>query len=69
MTLQELLLCLSEHTNVALIDAFEYVCTAQPNSPVWGPYVNRTVVKIDICAPVNYKKRSFSCTHSCYFGY
>lgn len=56
MKLQELLLCLSERTNVALFDGFEYVCTACPNSPVWEPYVNRTVIKIDICTPANYEK-------------
>lgn len=55
MKLQELLLCLSERTNVALFDGFEYVCTARPDSPVWEPYMNRTVVKIDICTPANYE--------------
>lgn len=56
MRLQELLLCLTKETNVALIDCFDYVCTAPPNSPVWGRYVDRTVLKIDICKSADYEK-------------
>lgn len=55
MKLQDLLSCLSKQTNVALIDEFNYICTAPVTSPVWGPYLDRIVVKIDIYTPVDYE--------------